>query len=284
LALVLLAGCVPVAKGGGPLVLQDDAGREVRLEAPARRVASLIPAATEWLFALGGGAWVVGRTEWCDYPAAASAVPSLGDGIMPNVEAIVSAAPDLTLLYDSPANLNAADRLTALGMPVLLLRTDGLADLDRQLALLGRAIGREHAADSLRAAIRERLEAVSVPLREGAPSVLIIAWDQPPITLGQGSFLSEVLERAGGRNLFGDISAASASISIEVVVARDPDLVLVTGADSLPAFARRPEWAVVPAVRDRRFLRVQGSEFNRPGPRTPDAILELRGALERRAP
>lgn len=282
--LVLVAGCLPVAEGGGSLVLQDDAGREVRLEAPARRVASLIPATTEWLFALGGGAWVVGRTEWCDYPAAASAVPSLGDGILPSVEAIVAAAPDLTLLYDSPANLNAAERLTALGIPVLLLRTDGLADLDRQLALLGRAIGREPSADSLRAAIRERLEAVTVPPRADAPSVLIIAWDQPPITLGQGSFLSEVLERAGGRNLFDDISAASASVSIEAVVARDPDLVLVTGADTIPAFARRPEWAVVPAVRDRRFLRVQGSEFNRPGPRTPDAILELRDALERRAP
>ncbi|HUG27756.1 MAG TPA: helical backbone metal receptor [Gemmatimonadales bacterium] len=284
MALVLLAGCLPVANDGGSLVLQDDAGREVRLEAPARRVASLIPATTEWLFALGAGELVVGRTAWCDYPAEATAVASLGDGILPNVEAIVAAAPDLTLLYDSPANLNAAERLTALGIPVLLLRTDGLDDLDRQLALLGRAIGRGGAADSLRADIRERLVAVSVPLRADAPSVLIIAWDQPPITLGQGSFLSEVLERAGGRNLFADISAASASISIEAVVARDPDLVLVTGADSLPAFASRPEWAVVPAVRDRRFLRVQGSEFNRPGPRTPDAILELRAALEQPLP
>ncbi len=279
-----MAGCLPAANGDGSLVLQDDAGREVRLEAPARRVASLIPATTEWLFALGAGKLVVGRTAWCDYPAEATAVPSLGDGILPNVEAIVAAAPDLALLYDSPANLNAAERLTALGIPVLLLRTDGLDDLDRQLALLGRAIGREPAADSLRAAIRARLAAVSVPLRAGAPSVLLIAWDQPPITLGQGSFLSEVLERAGGRNLFADISAASASVSIEAVVSRDPDLVLVTGADSIPAFARRPEWTVVPAVRDHRFLRVHGSEFNRPGPRTPDAILELRVALERRAP
>lgn len=265
-------------------MLQDDAGRAVRLEQPATRVASLIPATTEWLFAIGAGELVAGRTAWCDFPAAAGAVPSLGDGIMPNVEAIVAAAPDLALLYDSPANRTAADRLTALGIPVLLLRTDGLADLDRQLELLGRAVSREAAADSLRAAIRDRLAAVSVPSRGGAPTVLIVAWDQPPITLGQGSFLSEVLERAGGRNLFHDISTASATVSLEAIVARNPDFVLVTGTDSVPAFARRPEWTVVPAVRDRRFLRVHGSEFNRPGPRTPEAIVTLRAALERLAP
>lgn len=278
---MFLTGCLPASDGGGDLVLQDDAGRAVRLAGPARRVASLIPATTEWLFALGAGEMVVGRTTWCDYPTAASAVPSLGDGIMPNVEAIVAVAPDLVLLYQSPANTTAADRLGALGIPVLLLRTDGLDDLDRQLALLGRATGREATADSLRAAIREQLDAVSTPLLGDAPSVLILSWDQPPITLGQGSFLSEVLLRAGGRNLFADLPAASATISIEAVVSRDPAFVLVTGTDSIPAFARRPEWAVVPAVRDRRFVRVHGSEFNRPGPRTPDAIVALRAALER---
>jgi ABC-type Fe3+-hydroxamate transport system substrate-binding protein len=200
------------------------------------------------------------------------------------VEAIVAATPDLVLLYESPANRTAAARLTALGIPVLLLRTDGLDDLDRQLALLGRAVAREAAADSLRAAIRAGLEAASVPSLVEPPTVLILTWDQPPITLGRGSFLSEVLERAGGRNLFQDIAAASATISIEAVVSRDPAFVLVTGTDSLPAFARRAEWRVVPAVRDRRFIRVQGSEFTRPGPRTPDAIRKLRAALERAAP
>lgn len=265
-------------------MLHDDAGREVRLAEPARRVASLIPATTEWLFAIGAGARVVGRTTWCDFPAEAMAVPNLGDGITPNVEAIVASAPDLVLLYESPANRTAADRLTALGTPVLLLRTDGLADLDRQLHLLGTAVGREAAADSVRHAIQQRLDAATVPAGGNAPTVLILAWDQPPITLGQGSFLSEILERAGGRNLFADIDAPSATVSIEAIVARDPDLVLVTGTDSVPAFASRPEWAVVPAVRDRRFLRVHGSEFNRPGPRTPDAIVTLRAALGQATP
>lgn len=277
--LALAAGCGPAPTGRGPITLEDDAGRQVVLAAPARRIASLIPATTEWLFALGAGDRVVGRTTWCDYPEAAAQVPSLGDGIAPNVEAIAGSRPDLVLLYDSPANQAAAGRLEALGVPVLLLRTDGLDDMDRHLALLGQATGAAASADSLRERIAAGLADATVAPVGRRPGVLIVAWDQPPMTLGAGSFLSEVLERAGGRNLFGDLAAPSATVSIEAIVARDPDLVLVTTLDNLPGFARRAEWQVIPAVRDGRFVRVHGSAFNRPGPRTPEAIRALRGAL-----
>lgn len=283
LALVV-AACTQAPPAEGPLRLMDDAGREVVLAGPATRVASLIPATTEWLFALGAGERLVGRTTWCDYPAAAAGVANLGDGIVPNIEAILAAAPDLVLLYHSPANQPAAERLADRGIPALLLRTDGLDDLDRQLELLGRALAVEATADSLRGAIRTGLEAASVPARADAPAVLIVAWDQPPMTLGRASFLSEVLERAGGRNLFADLAVASATVSLESIVARAPDLVLVTSRDSVPAFASRAEWSVIPAVRERRFVRVHGSEFNRPGPRTPQAIVTLRNALEAATP
>ena len=243
------------------------------------RIVSLIPATTEWLFAIGAGAAVVGRTAWCDYPAEASRVPNLGDGISPNLEAIVAAAPDLVLLYASPANQQVADRLRQLGIPAVQLRTDNLVDLDRHLELLGRATGRTGQADALREHIRGELANASGAARPGAPSIFILAWDQPPMTLGRGSFLSEIVERAGARNLFDDLETSSATISIEAVVDRDPDYVLITSADSIPALVGRPEWQVVPAVRERRFVRVHGSEFNRPGPRTPAAIRAMRRAI-----
>jgi iron complex transport system substrate-binding protein len=94
------------------------------------------------------------------------------------------------------------------------------------------------------------------------------------MTIGRGSFLSELIERAGGENLFADISASSGVVSIEAVAARDPDLIL-TSSEGPAAFARRPEWQVVSAVRRRRFLHVSGSEFNRPTPRAPAAIRRL---------
>lgn len=98
------------------------------------------------------------------------------------------------------------------------------------------------------------------------------------MTVGAGSFLSEIVERAGGRNLFGDIASSSATVSVETVVARNPDFVLITGEDA-PAFARRAEWQTVPAVRLQRYVRVTGSAFSRPSPRAPEAILELRRQL-----
>jgi iron complex transport system substrate-binding protein len=99
------------------------------------------------------------------------------------------------------------------------------------------------------------------------------------MTIGRGSFLHELVERAGGRNLFGDVAASSGVVSIEAVAARDPDLIFTT-AEGPAAFATRPEWQVVPAIREHRFLRVSGSEFNRPSPRAPAAIRELTARME----
>jgi iron complex transport system substrate-binding protein len=94
------------------------------------------------------------------------------------------------------------------------------------------------------------------------------------MTIGRGSFLHELVERSGGKNLFDDVVASSGVVSIEAVAARNPDLIFTT-AEGPAAFATRPEWQTVPAIRNHRFLRVSGSEFNRPSPRSPAAIREL---------
>jgi ABC-type Fe3+-hydroxamate transport system substrate-binding protein len=108
--------------------------------------------------------------------------------------------------------------------------------------------------------------------------VLLLVWEQPPMTIGRGSFLSELVERAGGENLFADVTTSSAPVSIEAISTRDPDLILTT-ADGPVSFASRPEWQVVRAVRERRFLAVAGSEYDRPGPRSPRAIRALSARL-----
>jgi ABC-type Fe3+-hydroxamate transport system substrate-binding protein len=115
------------------------------------------------------------------------------------------------------------------------------------------------------------LAAASPPPLPTRPKVLLLVWEQPPMTIGRGSFLSELVRRAGGDNLFDDVTSTSGTVSIEAVAARDPDLIL-TATDGPPAFATRPEWQVVRAVRERRFLQVSGSEFNRPSPRAPAAV------------
>jgi iron complex transport system substrate-binding protein len=273
-------GCHEDARvASGSTWVVDDAGDTVRLQAPARRVVSLIPASTELLFAIGAGSTLVGRTSYCDYPPAAKAVPDLGDGIKPSIEAVLSQRPDLVILYNSGQNAAVAGRLRELGIPALRVNTDALSDVDRVARILGALTGRRHGADSVAAAFDTALAAATRPARNRRPKILLLVWEQPPMTIGRGSYLHELVERAGGENLFADVTASSGVVSIEAVAARNPDLIFTTTTGPA-SFATRPEWQVVPAIREHRFLRVSGSEFNQPTPRAPAAIRELTARME----
>ncbi|HXG44274.1 MAG TPA: helical backbone metal receptor [Gemmatimonadales bacterium] len=278
LILGLLAACAPARAGRDALAVRDDAGVTVRLARPAGRVVSLIPATTELLFAIGAGRTIVGRTHWCDYPAEARSIPDLGDGLRPNLEAVAAVRPELVVLYRSAQNAEAAARLRALGIPAVQFAVDRLADVPRVARALGALTGRRRGADSLAAAFDTALAAATTPASPAAPALLLLAWDQPPMTIGAGSFLSEVVERAGARNLFGDLPAPSGTVSLETIATRDPDAILVA-TEGEPAFVRRPEWQAIRAVRERRLVRVTGSSFSRPSPRAPEAIRELRARL-----
>lgn len=245
---------------------------------PARRVVSLVPATTELLFAVGAGDAVVGRTPWCDWPKAALGVPSVGDGIQPNLEAIVAQKPDLVVLYPSGQNIEAYHRLAELGIPALRLRTDHLADVPRLARLLGHITGHDAQADSVARAFDAELADATVGGRADTVQVFFLAWDKPTMTVGRGSFITELLERAGAANVFADVAGSSAVVSVEAVAARNPDVVLTLGSDA-PRDLDRPEWQVVGAVRDGRTVHVDGSEFSRPSPRAPQAIRALRDAL-----
>jgi ABC-type Fe3+-hydroxamate transport system substrate-binding protein len=276
--ILTLVSCRSAGAPEGRFTVVDDAGDTVRLAAPASRVVSLIPATTELLFAIGAGRAVVGRTSYCDFPAAAESVPNLGDGIKPNLEAVIASRPDLVILYNSGQNAAVAGRLRELGVAAMRLNTDALSSVPRIARLLGKLTGNEKAADSLTAVFDTALASATQPATEPRPEVLLLVWEQPPMTVGRGSFLNELLERAGGENLFADVAGTDGVVSIEAVAARDPDLIFTT-AEGPSAFATRPEWQAVAAVREKRFLHVTGSEFGRPSPRSPMAIRQLSGKL-----
>jgi iron complex transport system substrate-binding protein len=275
---LVATACRTGARAQAAVTVVDDAGDTVAVHVPAHRIASLIPATTELLFAIGAGDRLVGRTEWCDYPPEARRVDNLGDGINPNLEAILARRPDLVILYNTAQHAAAARRLRDLGVPTLRVATDALSDVDRLARLFGRLTGHERQADSVGAVFDTALASASTPAAGRRPKVLLLVWEQPPMTIGRGSFLNDLVERAGGENLFADVPATSGNVSIEAVAVRDPDLILTTSAGPA-AFARRPEWQVVRAVREQRFLHVTGSEFNRPSPRSPSAIRQLAARL-----
>ena len=109
----------------------------------------------------------------------------------------------------------------------------------------------------------------------------MVVWDNPPIVIGAGSYLDRLAGLAGARNVFHDIAAPSAQVSIETIAARNPDFIAVLSDTAAPPrYAGRPEWRVVPAVRKRRFLFLPGGLFGRPGPRARKAVRELRRRLD----
>ena len=280
--LLLLAGLPACREAGrapprGNLVVTDDAGRRVALAAPARRVVSLLPSFTELLFAIGAGDRLVGRTTWCDYPPEAVRVPSVGDGIPPNVEAVAARHPDLVVLYRSGPNITAAEQLERLGIKTVLLDLNRLEDLGPAARRLGVLTGRVASADSLAGAMDSL---ASQPAAPGSQSLVFIVWDNPAIVIGAGSYLDRLAALSGARNVFHDIGSPSAQVSIETIAARDPDFVALLSDSALPpGYASRPEWRVVRAVRARRFLFLSGQLFGRPGPRAAQAIRELRRRL-----
>src|SRR5213082_4171555 len=256
------------APAAGPAVI-DDAHRRVTLAVPASRIVSLLPSFTEMLFAIGAGDRLVGRTTWCDYPPEALAVPSVGDAIPPSVEAVAARRPDLVVLYRSGPNVTAAEQLERLGIPTVLLDLNLLEELGPATRRLGTLTGRQVPAESLAAAV-DRV--VSQPPAPSTQSLAFIVWDNPPIVIGAGSYLDRLAALAGARNVFHAVGSPSAQVSIETIAARDPDFVAVLSDSAAPpGYASRPEWRVVRAVRNARFLFLPGQLFGRPGPRAAEA-------------
>ena len=249
--------------------------------APAQRIVSLLPSFTEILFAIGAGDRVVGRTQWCDYPPAALGVPSVGDGLPPNIEAVAARKPDLVVLYNAGPNVTAAQQLERLGIRTVLIDLNRLEDLGPAARTLGRLTGLEQRAESLARAM-DGFTSTNVHRPPPSSTIAFVVWDNPPIIIGHGSYLDQLAAQAGARNVFGDVNAPSAQVSLETIAARDPDWIAVLSDSAvIPSFAKRREWRAVGAVRAGHFLLLPGSLFGRPGPRSGDAIRQLQSLLAR---
>ncbi len=257
----------------------DDAGDSAVLVAPATRIVSLNPSTTEVLFTIGAGARVVGRTTWDTWPDSARLVPDMGAALRPNVETVLAARPDLVLLYASEDNRAAAQAFRRAGVATLTLRNDKIADFARTTMMLGRAVG-----DTVRA--RRVVDSVSATLARvraatagrARPRVFWKVYDRPLLTIGRGSFLSELVTIAGGVNLYDDLSQPSPAVTLEDVARRDPDLVMVAPG-SEARLRDAPAWRAVRAVREGRFGMVDTTRVGRPGVRLGEAAVSLARTL-----
>ncbi|MFQ5678640.1 MAG: ABC transporter substrate-binding protein [Gemmatimonadota bacterium] len=260
----------------------DDSGERLSFARPVRRVVSLVPAMTELLFAIGAGDRVAGRTRFDRHPPEALAVPSVGDGIRPNLERILALEPELVVLFRGPDNRGVAEELRRLGVRTLAVRHSTLADLARNTRRLGQVTGCTGGARRLAARTSRALEevrGVTAPLPRRR--VYYDVWPSPPITVGAGSYLDSLLTLAGGRNVFGRLRGASPQVSLEAIVARRPELIVrpLDSASASPAPLERPGWRALEPVRQGRVRPVDADLVHRLGPRIGEAAAELALAI-----
>lgn len=253
------------------------AGRE--LEQPAQRIVSLIPSVTETILALGAADRLVARSDFDTDPTLAH-LPTVGQGLTPSLEQLTMLQPELVIAWPDNESRSVITRLADLGVTIYTPQIQTLADIERTTRELGDMLGLEIAAASLIATIEAELDAIrqAVADRE-RPTVFYVVWYAPPTTTGTGTYVHELIEIAGADNIFDDAPGLWPTVSIEEVLNRQPDIVLLSQTEEihvdLEQLRAAPGWRELQAVRDGRVLQIDANLYNRPGPRVIDAARQL---------
>lgn len=275
LVLAMLVGLLATAKANR--VVTDETGRQVTVPDHPHRVVCLVPSVTDTVFALGSGEDVVAISDYTTYPPAALKKPSIGSLVKPSIETILSFHPDLVVGTSIPGSLETAAQLKNVGIPVYLVDPRGLAGILRSVNSVGEALNRIPQALALNASLAERIEAVKARTAgKPAPRILAPVWYDPIVTIGKHAFITEIIETAGGRSVTDDLIPDWPQISMEAVIARAPEALLLIrgGKISIGMLQNRPGWSSLPAVQAGKVYYVD-TGIQDPSPVAIDALEEL---------
>ena len=283
-ALLAAALVLAPAVSAWALTVVDMLGREVRLAGPPRRIVSLVPSATELIYALGGEDRLVGRTDFCDYPPAAKDKPSVGGMISPSLETIATLKPDLVIATTSGNRLETFTRLEQLGIPVYAVHAQRIAEMLDVTRRLAELTGRQAMLAPLVSGLESRLFAVANAVRPyPRPRVLYVLWPEPLLVPGSKAILTELIGLAGGDSITANERGDYPRFSIEAAVVRAPEVILLAshGGSGAPPIAK-DKWerlASLPAVKSKRVHAIDGSLVHRYGPRVVDGVETLARAI-----
>ncbi len=266
------------------VVAIDRLHREVRFSSIPQRIVSLTPATTELMFAIGAGSQLVGVTESCNYPPEATKLARVGRGTLESLsrETIVSLQPDLVLCkWDNHQPLMTM--LDEFKIPSLAIGPETLDEFFAEAIILGQVTGRVDETEKLVSHMKQRLESLTSQVKLIPESkrrrVFYEVWDEPLMTAGPGSFIEEVLRLAGMNNIFSDAQSNYPNVSDEVVVSRNPDVILSPSTHasqvSVEKLLQRQGWGEVKAIQEKQVFVINGDQISRCGPRLLDALEEI---------
>lgn len=290
---ILAAGCVaPDPNADAPKGIVDDVGHVHAPQPPRTRIISLIPAATETLVELGAADRLIARTRYDEQPELA-ALPILSGVLEPSAEALADLEPDLVIMWPTGGDGGPiGERLVQIGLNWYGAAINTVADFERHAANFGELLGLGDRADSMVAAVRVEMAAVRELWSGREPlEIFYVVQKEPPMTVGPGTFLDAIFSAGGAVNSFRDVEGDWPTISLEQIIWRDPEYVIVPvegyGTPRVAAGGRDPSadrmaalfgWAELPAVAAGRVISVDASLFGRAGPRMGEAA----GYLARR--
>ena len=284
LAAVALLGVL----GAGPVT--SGVAQPAAAPAPPRRIISLVPALTEMLFAIGAGPQVVAVSSFDTYPPEVAPLPRVGALLDPDVERVMSLAPDLVAIYGTQTDLKR--QLQRAAIPVFEYRHGGLAEVFTTIRALGQRTGRGSPADEVAGGLERRIDAIRQRTAGAARRRVLLVFGREIGSLrniyasGGRGFLHDMLTAAGGVNALADIQREAVQATTELVLTRAPDVILElhedkawTAANTAETIAIWGRLAAVPAVKDGRVHVLAGEGLVVPGPRVADAIERIAGAL-----
>jgi ABC-type Fe3+-hydroxamate transport system substrate-binding protein len=271
---LLVALTVPCFAGR---TLTDEMGRKVVVPDHPHRVICLMPSVTDTVFALGAGDDVVAISDYTKYPREALTKPSVGDLIKPSIEMILSLHPDLVIGVQPAGPMEVNNQLERVGIPVFLVSPHGLDGILHSVATIGLALNRTSRADALIQSLQGRIDAVKARSKgQAAPRVFMPIWYDPITTIGKNAFITEIIAAAGGRSVTDDLSSEWPTISMEVVLERSPDALLLVrgGKTTLQVLENRPGWSSMTAIKEHHAYYVD-DRINFASPVAIDALEDL---------
>lgn len=267
-----------------PVVAEDDTGRMVRLQAPARRIVSLAPHITENIFAAGAGEFLVGVSAYSNFPPQAQRLPIVSGFNSINIEAVLALRPDLVIAWTSGNPRDAVERIESLGLPIFRSEPRRLSDIATNIEAIGVLVGSAEPASKAARTVRERLAQLTQQYAHRRPMrAFYQVWDAPLMTVNGEHIIGDALRLCGASNVFASLPLAAPVVSIEAVIAAAPDVIVLSSETG-----REKDWIrawqrfdALPAVQHGRFVSASAEAMGRHTPRLLDEVEKLCAALDR---
>lgn len=251
--------------------MTDDLGRKVKLPLKIERAVSLAPNLTENIFAVGAGDRLIGVTTFCNYPAEAEKIPKIGDTMAPNMEAIIALQPQIVFVSTASQIESFTKTLEQQNINVFVTDPKDLEGVYRNLYQLGEIFGTQDETRRKIDALRRRVADIEARTATAADVKVFVQISKEPLfTIGADSFLTEIINRAGGFSATAQIPTAYPRFSKETALALQPEAIILSESDDNTE--PNEVFKDSPAVKNGRIFKINADLLSRPGPRIVDAL------------